>query len=243
MENKYIEGVGEVSTPKTFKEKISNLWYHYKWHSIVAVFLIIAILVCSLQLCSKESYDIYILYAGSKQIGKSSADSDVPEIVTVMTTLKSVTDDYDGNGEKNIGFQSYYYLSNEEASKLGDNVNYTLLNQDKKTLEAVIEHSEYYLLFISPAVYEQYKGEDGRMFSYLTEFKAQNPNAEYYNDCAIKLSSLGFYSLPGVANLPEDTLICIKAPNLLASKDSAHLEHIKNAKSALEKILNYKASG
>ncbi len=239
MENSYIEGVGEVSTPKTLKEKISNFWYHYKWHSIVAVFIIIAILICSLQFCSKESYDIYILYAGSKQIGKTSSDSDVPEIVTVMTALKAVTDDFDGDGEKSISFQNYYYLSNEEASTLGENINYSLLTQDKKTLESVIEHSEYYLLFISPAVYEQYKGEDGRMFSYLTEFKAQNQNAEYYNDSAIKLSSLDFYSLPGISSLPDDTLICIKAPNLLASKDSVHLEHIENAKSTLAKIINY----
>ena len=65
--SKNIEGVGEVTTPATPKEKLQNFWYHYKWHSLVAVFLVIAILICSLmcfilskQISRKTSQRIFL---------------------------------------------------------------------------------------------------------------------------------------------------------------------------------------
>ena len=48
--DKNIEGVGEVQAPTTVKEKAENFWYHYKWHSIVALFLVITLVICALQL-------------------------------------------------------------------------------------------------------------------------------------------------------------------------------------------------
>ena len=55
--SKNIEGVGEVATPSTFKEKLQNFIYHYKWHTVVALFLVVTIIICSLQFCTKEEYD------------------------------------------------------------------------------------------------------------------------------------------------------------------------------------------
>lgn len=106
--NKNIEGVGEVTPPSTLKEKIQNFWYHYKWHSIVSIFLVAVVLVCTLQLCSKTEYDSYILYAGSKNIGRTAEDGDVAEIVTVISSLKRIAEDYDENGEISINFLNYY---------------------------------------------------------------------------------------------------------------------------------------
>ena len=46
--SKNIEGVGEVQTPSTPKEKILNFWYHYKWHSIAALVVVLVAVVCAL---------------------------------------------------------------------------------------------------------------------------------------------------------------------------------------------------
>ena len=85
--SKNIDGVGEVQTPSTPKEKMQNFWYHYKWHSIVAVVVVIAILICTLQFCKKEEYDTYILYAGSKNISRIEQDNDSAEIANVIKSL------------------------------------------------------------------------------------------------------------------------------------------------------------
>lgn len=238
--NKNIEGVGEVATPSTPKEKVQNFWYHYKWHTLVSLLLVVAILVCSLQFCARESYDIYVLYAGSKNIGRTSSDGDVAEIVTVISSLKRLAKDFDGDGNTAVNFTNYYYLSTEEA-KNTDDVNDALLVSDKNALSTVLEHSEYYLCFISPAVYEAYhKVGDNELFISLDGYGESRPELEYYNECAILLSSTPAYKLPGLSSLPEDTLICIRRPSVLGGKSDKHLEYLENAKEFLDNILNLK---
>ena len=236
--SKNIEGVGEVETPSTLKEKLKNFWYHYKWHSIVALVLVIALLVCTLQLCKKESYDTYILYAGSKSISRTAEGGDVAEIETVISSLKKVTDDFDGDGTVKVNFTNYFFLSANEAQNT-ENYNDALLANDQKALSGALEHSEYYLVLISKSVYEQYhKVGEGELFADLTSYKNINPSAEYYRDNAILLSSVDASKLPGLSGLPEDTLICIRYPSSLGGKSKEHKELFENAKRVLVNILS-----
>ena len=235
--NKNIEGVGEVQTPSTAKEKAQNFWYHYKWHSIVAIFVVIAIVICSLQLCGRKKYDAYILYAGSHNIGRTASDGDVAEIATVISSLKRIAKDYDKNGEISISFTNFLYLTPEQAAS-DPNYNDALLASDQKSLSGVLENSEYYLLFISVGVYEEYHAVgDGEMFINLTEYAAYNTDAEFYAPGAIYLSSIDASRLPGLANLPDDTLICIRQPSILGGKSKEHTEHFENAKEMLINLL------
>lgn len=237
--NKNIDGVGEVTAPATPKEKVQNFWYHYKWHSLVALVVIIATLVCSLQFCSREKYDAYVLYAGSKNIGRTTSDGDVAEISKVISAVKRVTGDFDGNGTVSLSFTNYYYLSADEATDATD-VNEALAATDKKQLSSVLEHSEYYLLFISKAVYNEYhKVGDEELFIDLTPYAEYNTEAEYYAQNAILLSSLDFYSFPGLSALPEDTLICIRRTSVIGGKSKEHVKYLENAKTMLINILEY----
>ena len=235
-----IEGVGEVTTPSTSKEKLQNFWYHYKWHTAVSLLLVITLLVCSLQFCSKESYDAYILYAGNKRIGRTNQDGDVAEIVTLISSLKRVTGDFDENGEVSLNFTGLYYLNAEQTSKVGATET-ALLTNDKSSLSGILEHSEYYLCFISPDVYEAYhKVGDNELFIELDEYKEKNPELVYYSNSAIYLSSTAAYQLPALGNLPEDTLICIRRPSVLGAKSDKHLGYFEDAKEILKNILELK---
>lgn len=234
--NKNIEGVGEVATPSTPKEKLQNYWYHYKWHTLIALLLVIAITVCSLQFCTKEEYDAYILYAGGKVIGRTAQDGDVAEIVTLISSLKRIAEDFDKSGEVKLNLNTCYYLSADEREGLTD-LNDALLASDRASLSNLLEHSEYYLLFLSPSVYEAYKGStDTERFISLREY--DNGSSEYYTDAAIRLSSTDAYKLPGLSSLPDDTLICIRRPSVLGAKSDEHLEHLENAKEMLKNILS-----
>ncbi len=234
-----IEGVGEVITPSTLKEKLQNFWYHYKWHSVVAIIVIFALLVCSLQFCSREEYDAYILYAGSKNIGRTASDGDVAEIATVISSLKRISGDFDENGEVSINFTNYYYLSADDM--VDDDVNDALLASDEKALSSVLEHSEYYLCFVSISVYEKYcKVGDNELFIDITDYTAAHSEIQHYSDSAIYLSSTAAAKLPGLSGLPEDTLICIRRPSVLGAKSDEHLEYFENAKKMLTKIIELK---
>ena len=236
--NKNIDGVGEVTVPSTLKEKIQNFIYHYKWHTLIALLLVIALVVCSLQFCSKEDYDAYILYAGSKNIGRTSKDGDVAEIATVISSLKRITDDFNENGETTLNFTNYYYLSADERKDV-DDLNEALLANDRNSISSVLEHSEYYLCFISKAVYEQYhKVGDEELFISLDGYKTASPDIELYADNAILLSSTEAYKLPGLSSLPDDTMVCIRRPSVLGGKSKEHTAHLENAKKMLENILS-----
>lgn len=240
--SKNIEGVGEVATPRTFKEKLSNFWYHYKLHSIVAAFLVVVLTVCSIQFCAKESYDVQVLYAGGKQLGKTAEDGDVAEIVKIMSALRVFAEDFNEDGEKSVNLTNYYHLSNEEIEALGDEVNYNLLSSDEKTLTDAMLHSEFYLCFMSIAAYEEYRANGGEeMFMPLDEVVLGHEGVELYSDCAILLSSTDAYKMPGMSLLPADTLICLKRPNALASKSSKHKAELNYATKMIENILNYNA--
>ena len=232
--NKNIDGVGEVRTPSTVKEKAQNFWYHYKWHSVVALFLVVTLLICSLQLCGRNKYDTYILYAGSKNIGRTAKDGDVAEIANIISAFKRVTDDFDGNGEVSVNFTNLYYLTQNELDNTKD-VNDALLAADQKSLSSIMSHSEYYLMFISVGVYEEYhKVGDQELFIDLTSYAEYNQDAEYYAPNAIYLSSIDAKRLFG---LPEDTLICIRQPGVMADKSREHQTYLENAKKVLINIL------
>ena len=235
--SKNIDGVGEVQTPTTAKEKAQNFWYHYKWHSIVAIFLVVTLVICSLQLCGRGKYDAHILYAGSRNIGRTAADGDVAEIVTVRSSLKKVTDDFDENGEISVNFTNLYYMTAEEAANAGD-YNDALLATDQKTLSTVLSHSDYYFMLISVGVYEEYhKVGDEEMFIDLTDFASYNADAEYYAPNAIYLSSIDASKLPGISNLPDDTLICIRQTSVMGGKSKEHLQYLEDAKKILTNML------
>ena len=117
-ENGRIEGRDEervVEYTPSFGERVENFWYHYKWHSLVALFLVFTILVCSLQMCEKNNYDIYITYAGGKEISRTVEGGDVSEYASFVSTLASLGCDYDGDGVSSVSFSSLFILSDDET--------------------------------------------------------------------------------------------------------------------------------
>ena len=78
------------------------------------------------------------------------------------------------------------------------------------------------------------------LFIPLDEYRATNPELNYYSDSAIYLSSTSAYKLPALSNLPDDTLICIRRPSVLGAKSDKHLEYFENAKQMVENIVKLK---
>lgn len=48
--------------PKTFGEKLSNIWYHFGKVIIVTAFLLVAIIIMVVQCANKTSYDLEVIY-------------------------------------------------------------------------------------------------------------------------------------------------------------------------------------
>ena len=244
-ENKRDEEYGsDIKIKLPISKKLENFWYHYKWHTIAAVFIIVAIVVCSLQMCSRESVDFHIMYAGGAEISKTSEDGDTPEYVRIIRVLENYVDDVDGDGKKNIAFSTYFAPSDEEIkiaeTTPGVEVNYNLMSSDRDALNARFGNGDYYLCFISPHVYEQYKGVgDVSAFAPIANYAPMGAKLEYYSEYAIKLSSTSFYkNNPDIREiLPEDTLVAIQIKRVIGVKKDNDERYSQSVK-VLQRILS-----
>lgn len=238
----------QYTKKQSFSEWFDNFWYHYKWHSIIALFLVFTVTVCSLQMCRKESYDIHVLYSGSHEINRESVDGNTPEYGSMLSSISRVTSDFDENGEVNVTLKDLFMLSADEIEAIESKddeyeVNYALINENKSILRDTITYSSYYVCLLSPSVYSEYKTIDEvEIFEPLSPIVKDGSYVEYYDEKAIYLSSTVFYTLPGISALPADTLVCLRTPSVFAShfNEKETKRDYERGKSVVTKILNYK---
>ncbi len=231
---------GGVSIKKgRFLTWLDNFWYHYKWHSLIAAFLIFTVTVCTVQMCQKESYDMHILYAGGHSFTRSSEDGDYPEYTKAKTTLKSFVSDYDDNGEVEFSLRDLF-IPNQEDMKGMSESQFQLAYNDREAMKTIMVSGDYYLCFVSVEVYKGYTRPEA--LRNLTEYVEDGVNVRYYEDSpyAIYLNSTKFSTLSGFSELPNDTLIVLRSLSGSAPMSkSSNKKQFERAEQTLIKILNY----
>lgn len=210
MKEKYERESYDTTVTGGFSKKAENFWYHYKWHTIVAIFIVIVVTVCTMQMCSRTDYDVHVLYAGGKSFNKS-ADSN--EYSTINDALRIVSEDFDENGENSPLFQSFLFPTDKEyVDKYADLGMESLIANDQDSfVNAMTGSKEYYLCFLSPEIFAMYdimldRGDTPLIA--LNEYAQADQLTE--SGRGIKLAETDFYKLPGISNLPDDTIICIR---------------------------------
>lgn len=214
---------GDLRIKLPVSERLSNFWYHYKWHTIVSAFVVIVLVVLTVQLCSREKYDVFILYAGDKAVLNVSEDGNVPERTKFLNSFESVSSDFDGNGEVNVAFKSMYRPDEDEIERrkrenleLAENQ----IFEDGRSLDALIAQSDYYLLLLDLAVFREYAVKSkmiGSVEQYLPSgFKGERVREG--TSVGVYLKDTGFSEFEGLRDLPDDTVICIKYANAFASE-------------------------
>ena len=81
--------------PKTFKEKLQNYWFHYKWHTIATVFSVVILAVLVAQCAGREKYDYTVVLFSYK----SCLDAQTQK---VEEYLENYSTDLDGDGKVNV---------------------------------------------------------------------------------------------------------------------------------------------
>ncbi len=209
--------------PASFKEKLGNFWYHYKWHTIVSTVVVVLIAVIAVQFVRQPKIDMNVIYAGGYQLSRLEIAGEPSQYETALGSLERIGIDVDGNGEVSINLQDFYYLTDEEIAALeaagkGDSINYEKLMQDRDNLHASIMTGDACLMFLSEALFDELYSdtafEGGKLFvdlsNYLSDSGAEG--YEFYGEGnkAVRLSSLKFGELPTFNELPEDTVVCLR---------------------------------
>ena len=236
-----LNEIQETEENGGFRVWLENFWYHYKWHSIIALFLVFVITVCTLQMCKKEESDIYVLYGGGKYISRQMENGNFCELDIITSSLKNITKDYDEDGQIKPLFYNVYLLSDNEIKEAGDDVNHSLLYQNNQEFRDLMFSSPYYICFLSEDLYREYSKTDG-VFVPLASYTG-GLELNYLDECAVYLNSenLPFNTLAGISDLPENTVICLKSKTAfstsLGNKNSD--EQFKRSEESLKSLFNY----
>ena len=262
-ENENIEvksDTGVENTPKKgkFRLWLENFFYHYKWHSIIAAVLLFAVVISSVQMCQKESYDVYVMYAGGYEVKKVNEGGNVSEYVTMMNSLRSVSEDFDGDGNVSVSLDTLYMLSEAEIKRIEKelaeqnakegtdySLSYEQLSRNNTTFRDRMMYSEYYLCLLSEDIFNTYKSVEGFMrFMPLDKYIDEGRELKYVDGSegtAIYLNSTGFSKLPALSSLPENTVIALRVKSAVSAhfSDKENAELYRRSEELLKSILNY----
>lgn len=249
MEENYGKISGEAKLKSPLLTKLENFWYHYKWHSVVAAFLVVVITISSLQMCSKADYDSYILYAGNYEIKKTN-EGGANHYLDMLSSLKRIGEDFDNDGNVNISLLNLYVLNAEEIEEAeknledGESINESLIMEDTSTLSTTLLYGEHYVCFLSERIFLENEAKyEGLLFAPIRSYASDSGEYEYASEHGVYLRSLDIYSLPEICELPDDTVVCIRrlseVSSVFGKKDNE--EYFRRAEILIRNILGYSA--
>ncbi len=86
----------------TFKAKIENIWYHYKWPILITLFIIIAIVTMTMDYFFKEKHDFSIGYIGERY-------ADDTFFSPVKEDISKIVGDINGDGKVSVNYEISVY--------------------------------------------------------------------------------------------------------------------------------------
>ena len=203
-------GEAKINTDSKFLRWFDNFWYHYKWTTIIVSFFVVVVLICTLQMCTKEKDDISFVYAGPVQLSSDEMNN----LESVMGFV--MPEDFDNDGEKVSVLINYQIYSEEQIKALegeGGEVNtgiyvdrsYNSNNYDE--FYKYIQTGESSIYFLDPWLFESIKSNDRFVkLSDVLGYTPENAMDEY----GIRLGDMEIYDeYSTLKALPEDTVVCI----------------------------------
>lgn len=208
----------EIVTENRAIKKIENFWYHNKWTVIVVVFFVCVAVVCTVQMFSKEKYDVSVLHGSKVHMNPEQREAFLSALEGILPS------DYDKDGQSSVGMVDYQIFSEQErlveVETEIDGVQTTLTeemvsahwnNDQRSSFLSAVQTGEYSLCFASPHVYEL-----------LTKDK----NVVSKSFC---LGDTDFYRYnEAVQVLPADTVVCllIQFPMGTSGKDDIYARSV-----------------
>ena len=192
---------------KTFSW-LENFWYHYKWVTIGVAFAVIVLLVCILQICSKEKQDTIVVYAGPTYLSTSQTE----QLTLALQTV--VPRDFDGDGEKNLAMSLYEIYSEEQIRAIhsaGEKRIDTSRNSDQYQLYTTYQQTgESSIYLLDPWLYQSM---DKNYLCPIAEAVGEGIAAKSADGYGVRLGDTALYEEYAVLRLlPEDTVICLMRP-------------------------------
>ncbi len=227
-----------------------NFWYHHKWKTIVCLFLVVVILVCTLQMCGKEKEgDISVILAGPYGFTNNEKG---------YTALRSqlslhLPEDYDGDGARRVDMVTFTLYSKEQILELKNHVdeegneapiqiNTATNSQEYNSYNDYLKTGESSIAFVDPWLFSELAGKADFLVDINEAFGMEPEGALYLSDVNGQMRCFGvrlgdtklYQNSAAMRTLPEDTVLCLIAPYFMGkSSDEAEYRKVKEYFAAL----------
>lgn len=226
-----------------FLKWIDNIWYHYKVIILVGGFLLVAVVIMSLQFVNRDGYDAMVLYTG-------------PHLPTANETLEIqsafedvMEEDFDGNGAREVALNPLFLMTDEqlkdekyytdsEGNQLYINAGEMVTTKQQFSTQVFV--GEALICLLDPAWYEM-AAKNGA-FVPISELSDRNFGEALYDENALYLNRIPFGNyFTALEAFPEDTLICFRKMSTASGikNDKKEEERYQFNKDFFESILEF----
>jgi len=207
----------QLSAPK---KALDNFWYHYKWPTLVVVFVAIFLIIAIGQMVDRTDYDAHMMYAGAAYLDRPTVEALIESVNMISGAKTAVNDnpaDANGDGVFSLDFNKLVYVSQEKSEeyiKQGLYYNAVENSNVKRQFDTLIVVGEYVILLLDPSLYEETVSLD--IYAPWEETIGYRPDGAY-DDYGIQLSELPLYATGGFCKLPGDTVLCCRAKSYISN--------------------------
>lgn len=189
---------------------LDNFWYHHKWKTIIITFFAVVILVCTLQMCNKESgRDVRLLIVGPTSF--VAENSGLSELEGLLSSC--VPEDYNGDGKEDVSIHYYTVYSEEQIKAMETPVNTSTNANSYQQFGSYLQTGETSLLLLDPWIFEEKKG----VLADLTPHLGEAPTGAVYGTVegedyllGVRLGDTALYQNNSAYRvLPPDTVVCL----------------------------------
>jgi len=227
---------GDISIKKTPASAwFENFWYHYKWMTIGIVFAVAVVLICTLQMCSKESEDAFLVYAGPEYLNAESKQNIADGFEAVLPS------DLNGDGEKLVILNSYMIYSEEQVKEIeADTTGYVDRSFNTQEYEAYGKYlltGESAVFLLEPWLYESLAEAD--RLKPIDEVCDKTPKGAI-DEYGVRLGDTDAYMEYDVLKaLPADTVVCIMKPYVMGNTSKE--KNYNKEKEVFKAIVEYES--
>lgn len=123
-----------------FFKWLDNVWYHYKWHILIGLFILFTVTVCVVQCASRDKYDALFVYSGDKVLSGEEREAFSGALSEVLAQ------DYDRDGKKTVQLVTFTVFS-DGTQPIGS-------TDSARDLTNYLNTGECSVWLVSPYVYE-----------------------------------------------------------------------------------------
>ena len=216
------------SVAKKIYKWLDNYWYHYKWHTLIFLFIASFLTVTIWQFATKVDEDVILLYGGPYYPTGNEARE-------ITNSFKSVmSEDFNNDGKKTVDMITLQLMTEEQLAKEIERANaeggvlmynQSTLNENRTKFSTQIFAGEAVICLLDPNWYDNIKTNGGLLtFEEVLGFRPDN----MLDDSSMYLKDTKFAQFFSALNVfPPDTILCVRRMSTATIFKSQSKEEIR----------------